>query len=111
LNAGFKPSGRLFLGDINSQPGSIASDIFLQAHWKDSWDSTRFGSGPTYGSGSLRDSTRVLTERLDRILDQGGCAVDTAFVHGNTAVATDSGPLFPSDHGVVVAKLRYGIRL
>jgi hypothetical protein len=52
----------------------------------------------------------VLTERLDRILHQGGCGIDTAFVHGNAAFPTDSGPLFPSDHGLVVAKLRYGIR-
>jgi endonuclease/exonuclease/phosphatase family metal-dependent hydrolase len=110
LHKGFSPSGRLFLGDINSLPGSTVDSIFLRGHWNDSWDSTRFGTGYTYGSIGLRDSTHVPTERLDYLFHQGGCGVDTAWVGGITAQATDSGPLFPSDHGVVHARIRYGVR-
>ena len=110
LQAGFSPSGRLFLGDINSLPGSTVDSIYARAGWKDAWDPLRSGPGFTYGSGSLHDTARVLTERLDRVLHQGGCGIDTAFLRGDAAVSTDSGPLFPSDHAMIAARIRYGIR-
>ncbi len=107
---GFSPSGRLFLGDINSVSKTAADSILTQAGWFDSWSETRWGPGFTYGFGSFRDSARVMTSRFDRILSQGTCGVDTAYLRGTKAVVTDSGPLFPSDHAMIVSKLRYGIR-
>jgi len=107
---GFAPSGRLFLGDINSIPGAAADPILTKSGWFDAWSETRWGPGYTYGGGSIRDPARKLSQRLDRILSQGVCTVDTAYLRGDVASVTDSGALFPSDHALIVAKLRYGIR-
>lgn len=106
----FSPSARVFLGDINNQTGEPADVMLHNAGWHDSWDTTRQGAGPTYGGGSLRDSVKNFSQRLDRVLHQGGCSVDSVWLSGTKAAKTDSGWLFPSDHALVLAKIRYGIR-
>ncbi len=110
IRSGFAPSARLLLGDINSEPGIAADTILAQGGWLDSWSASRWGNGFTWGGGSLRDSSRVLSQRIDRVLSQGACSVDTAWLQGDRAQPSDSGWLFPSDHALVVARLRYGIR-
>jgi endonuclease/exonuclease/phosphatase family metal-dependent hydrolase len=108
--AQFSPSGRVFLGDINNIPGDASPTMLLNAGWKDTWDESRLGLGYTYGGGSLRDSVKNFHQRIDRVMHQGGCSIDSAWITGNKATLTDSGWLFPSDHVLVLAKIRYGIR-
>jgi endonuclease/exonuclease/phosphatase family metal-dependent hydrolase len=107
---GHTPSGRLFLGDINSTPGNVGDPLLAKAGWVDNWSESKWGPGYTYGSGSIRDPARKMSQRLDRILSQGSCKIDTAFLRGDVAVATDSGALFPSDHALIVSRIQYGVR-
>lgn len=110
IRQGFTPSGRLFLGDINSEPGRAADTILSNAGWRDVWSTARWGTGNTWGGGGPRDTTRKLTQRIDRVLVQGACAIDSAWLQGDRPQPTDSGWLFPSDHAMVAARIRYGIR-
>lgn len=110
IRQGFAPSGRLFLGDINSEPGRAADTILSNAGWRDVWSTARWGTGNTWGGGGPRDTTRKLTQRIDRVLVQGACAIDSAWLQGDRPQPTDSGWLFPSDHAMVAARIRYGIR-
>lgn len=110
IRQGLAPSGRLFLGDINSEPGKAADTVLANAGWKDSWSTARWGTGNTWGGGGPRDTTRKLSQRIDRVLSQGACAIDTAWLQGDRALATDSGWLFPSDHAMVAATIRFGVR-
>ncbi|HNY31976.1 MAG TPA: hypothetical protein PKO15_13905 [Fibrobacteria bacterium] len=106
----FHPSGRLFVGDINNEPGQLSPQMLESSGWMDTWSEVRFGKGFTYGGGSLRDSVKNFYQRIDRVMHQGGCVVDTAWLQGTHASLTDSGWLFPSDHALVLARILYGIR-
>ncbi len=111
------PSGRLLLGDLNSNPGLEADSLLSISGWRDAWSDALTRNRDTgatccvennrSASGGYRASGR----RIDYVRHQGGCRVDSARVHLDEWFLTPSGDtLWASDHGFVFARLVYGVR-
>lgn len=111
------PTGRVLFGDLNAEPGLEADAVLRQAGWRDAWedDSSRLGdpgftccvSDPRSPKAGYRTGGR----RIDRVLHQGGCGVDSSRLLLDDWFLTSGGDtLWASDHAMVVARIRYGIR-
>ena len=111
------PTARVLFGDLNAEPGLEADAVLRQAGWRDAWedDPSRTGDpGFTCCVSDPRSSTagyRTGGRRIDRVMHQGGCAVDSARLLLDDWFVTPAGDtLWASDHAMVVARIRYGIR-
>lgn len=111
------PSGRLLLGDINASPYEDADSLLRLSGWRDAWDDASIRlddpghtcciADPRSASGGFRTGGR----RIDRIMHQGGCSVDTSRVLLSDWFPTSSGDtLWASDHGMIVSRIGYGVR-
>ena len=100
----------VLVGDFNSQvtdPGD-AIDQFLTAGFTDAWAVAGTGSGFTFGhDANLADPFDLLTNsRIDFVTVRGGPIVEAATVVDTLLdPLPDLRPLWPSDHGGVVATL------
>lgn len=111
------PSGRLLLGDLNSNPSQDADSLLRISGWRDAWDQAAFrisDPGLTCCVSNPRSPLagyRLTGRRIDRIMHQGGCAVDTSRVLLDDWFLTPAGDtLWASDHGMVVSRIIYGVR-
>lgn len=111
------PSGRLLMGDLNADPLQDADSLLRLSGWRDVWNHATFRlpdtgytccvADPRSPKGGFRTGGR----RIDRIMHQGGCAVDTARVLLDQWFHTPAGDtLWASDHGMVVSRIVYGVR-
>lgn len=111
------PSGRVLLGDLNANPSRDADSLVRLSGWRDAWDDasarltdpgyTCCVSDPRSPTGGYKLSGR----RIDRVMHQGGCAVDTSRLLLDDWFLTPSGDtLWPSDHGMLVSRILYGVR-
>lgn len=112
------PTGRVLFGDLNAEPGLEADAVLRQAGWRDAWedDSARRAdpgftccvTDPRSPGAGYRTNGR----RIDRVMHQGGCGVDSSRLLLDDWFITPGGDtLWASDHAMVVARIRYGIRL
>ncbi|MCB9497660.1 MAG: hypothetical protein H6686_12310 [Fibrobacteria bacterium] len=109
------PAGRVLLGDLNSAPGLDADSLLTQAGWKDSWtDAGNRSRGPTCCVSNNRSATgsyETSGRRIDYVRHQGACRVDSTSVRLDSWFLTGSGDtLWTSDHGLVLARMIYGVR-
>lgn len=111
------PSGRLLMGDLNADPFRDADSLLRLSGWRDTWnDATVRVSDPGFtccvaDPRSPRGGFRTSGRRIDRILHQGACAVDTSHVLLDQWFLTPTGDtLWASDHGMQVSRLVYGVR-
>jgi len=111
------PSGRLLLGDLNSNPGVEADSLLSGSGWRDAWTDARVrnrDTGATCCVGDNRSASggyRTTGRRIDYVRHQGACAVDSARLHLDDWFLTPVGDtLWTSDHALVYARLVYGIR-
>lgn len=98
----------VLVGDFNSEvtDAGDAAQQFLAAGFDDAWAAAGTGPGSTYGHDpDLADPTDVLDDsRIDFVMVHGGPVVEAASVVDTILVPTfDDRPLWPSDHGGVVA--------
>ena len=117
IRRGEGPSGRLVMGDLNANPGEDADSLIRLSGWRDSWEEAHVRiQEPGYtccvsdprspGAGYASTGNRI-----DYLLHQGGCAVDTSRVLLNQWFLTSAGDtLWSSDHGMVVSRIVYGVR-
>ncbi|MEN9353042.1 MAG: hypothetical protein RL318_367 [Fibrobacterota bacterium] len=111
-------AGQILLGDLNDSAFSSTLRIFTGNGWSDAWlldPGSQAGITCCASSGWLNKVTSPTggkTRRIDYILSQGA---DTAF---STAIALDSfvtvdsgNVVFPSDHAMVLAKLRFRVKV
>jgi len=110
-------SGRLLMGDVNASPYVDADSLLRISGWRDAWDdaSTRLSDpGPTCCVSDPRSPLagyRLSGRRIDRIMHQGGCGVDTSRVLLDDWFLTPAGDtLWTSDHGMIVSRIVYGVR-
>lgn len=98
----------ILMGDLNDQPGSMMSQVFAAAGFRDLWADHGSGSGPTCcRDPDLRGGAH--DQRIDYVLARGGAAaghgaggiririVDPALAAG--------GPVWTSDHAGLFATL------
>lgn len=111
------PSGRLLLGDLNSNPGVEADSLLSVAGWRDAWTDARVRNRDTGATCCVDDNRsatggyRAAGRRIDYVRHQGACLVDSARVHLDDWFLTPAGDtLWASDHGFVFARLVYGVR-
>jgi endonuclease/exonuclease/phosphatase family metal-dependent hydrolase len=111
------PSGRLLMGDLNADPLRDADSLLRLSGWRDAWsDAQSRVSEPgntccVTDPRSPRSGFRTSGRRIDRILHQGACAVDTSRVLLDEWFLTPAGDtLWASDHGMLVSRLVYGVR-
>lgn len=117
VRRGEGPTGRILFGDLNAEPGLEADAVLRQAGWRDAWedDPARVGD-PGYtccvsDPRSPLSGYRTGGRRIDRVMHQGGCGVEGARTLLDDWFLTPSGDtLWASDHAMVVARIRYGIR-
>jgi endonuclease/exonuclease/phosphatase family metal-dependent hydrolase len=98
----------VLVGDFNSEVTDVgdAADLFLSAGLGDAWATAGTGPGYTYGHDpDLAVSTDGLEDsRIDFVMVRGGPVVEAVTVVDTMlAPSTDNRPLWPSDHGGVVA--------
>lgn len=117
IRRGEGPSGRILLGDLNSSPYQDADSLLRLSGWRDAWDdaSARLSEpGSTCCVSDPRSPLagyRATGRRIDRILHQGGCGVDTSSVRLDEWFLTPAGDtLWASDHGMLATRIRYGVR-
>ena len=111
------PSGRILMGDLNADPFRDADSLLRLSGWRDAWDEASFRFPDTgytccvADPRSPRSGFRTGGRRIDRILHQGGCSVDTSRVLLDEWFLTPSGDtLWASDHGMQVSRIVYGVR-
>jgi len=106
--------GQILMGDLNDSAGSRTLNNLTQS-WQDLWTLGRgAGEGLTCCASDGRlavvaSPTGGKSRRIDYVLSQGA---DTAWglAHPlDSAVATPAGAVFPSDHNMVLGRLRFRI--
>ena len=104
----------VLVGDFNSEVGVMpfgitdAADIFLRRGFSDTWSDVGAGDGFTFGhDADLANPAEVLDEsRIDYVMFRGKVAAATVAVVDTLLDPTPlPRPLWPSDHGGVVATL------
>lgn len=111
------PTGRVLFGDLNAEPGLEADAVLRQAGWRDAWEDDPARAGDPGFTCCVTDPRspkagyRTGGRRIDRVMHQGGCGVDSAKLLLDQWFLTPAGDtLWASDHAMVVARIRYGIR-
>lgn len=111
------PTGRVLFGDLNAEPGLEADAVLRQAGWRDAWEddpATRTDPGFTCCVTDPRSPAagyRTSGRRIDRVMQQGACGVDSTELLLDDWFLTPGGDtLWASDHAMVTARIRYGIR-
>jgi endonuclease/exonuclease/phosphatase family metal-dependent hydrolase len=100
----------VLMGDLNDVPGSSMNAVFQQAGFTDLWTAAGSGSGNTCcHQPDLR--ARDLFKRIDYVMVRGGFQNGAGEIIGGARIEVvdpllpAGGPLWPSDHGGLVAHL------
>lgn len=110
-------SGRILLGDINANPFEDADSLLRLSGWRDTWNDARTRVADPGLTCCVSDPRAPLGgynltgRRIDRVMHQGGCGVDTSRVLLDNWFLTPAGDtLWSSDHGMVVSRIVFGVR-